>query len=41
VWERPAAERAQALDEHDQRALMASLRAAIVRLVPNASTPLD
>jgi diadenosine tetraphosphate (Ap4A) HIT family hydrolase len=41
VWERPAAERMVKLEEHDERALMASLRAAIVRLIPTARTPLD
>jgi diadenosine tetraphosphate (Ap4A) HIT family hydrolase len=41
IWERPAAERTRSLEEHDQRALMASLRAAIVKLIPTARTPLD
>ena len=41
VWERPAAERMRKLEEHDERALMASLRAEIVRLIPSARTPLD
>jgi len=41
IWERPASERMRKLDEHDERALMASLRAEIVRLIPSASTPLD
>ena len=41
IWERPASERMRKLDEHDERALMASLRAEIVRLIPTASTPLD
>lgn len=41
VWERPASERTRKLEAHDERALIASLRAAIVRLIPNASTPLD
>jgi diadenosine tetraphosphate (Ap4A) HIT family hydrolase len=41
VWERPASERMRKLEEHDERALMASLRAEIVRLIPTASTPLD
>ena len=41
IWERPATERSRPLEEHDQRALMASLRAEIVRLIPTARTPLD
>jgi diadenosine tetraphosphate (Ap4A) HIT family hydrolase len=41
VWERPASERVRNLEEHDQRALMASLRAEIVKLIPTARTPLD
>ena len=41
VWERPASERMRALEEHDQRALIASLRAEIVKLIPTARTPLD
>ena len=41
VWERPAAERMQPLEEHDGRALMASLRAEIVKLIPSARIPLD
>ena len=41
VWERSAAERIRKLEAHDERELMASLRAAIVRLIPTASTPLD
>jgi diadenosine tetraphosphate (Ap4A) HIT family hydrolase len=41
VWERPASERMVKLAEHDERALMASLRAAIVRLIPTARTPRD
>ena len=41
VWERPASERMRKLEEHDERALMTSLRAAIVRLIPTARTPLD
>lgn len=41
IWERPASERTRPLEEHDQRALMASLRAEIVRLIPTARTPLD
>src|SRR6202035_3188627 len=34
IWERPAAERTRPLEEHDQRALVASLRAEIVKLIP-------
>jgi diadenosine tetraphosphate (Ap4A) HIT family hydrolase len=41
VWERPASERTRPLEEHDRRALMASLRAEIVKLVPTARVPLD
>jgi diadenosine tetraphosphate (Ap4A) HIT family hydrolase len=41
VWERPASERMRNLEEHDQRALIASLRAEIVKLIPTARTPLD
>ena len=41
VWERPALERMIPLEEHDMRALMASLRAEIVRLIPAARVPLD
>jgi len=41
VWERPASERSRPLEEHDQRALMAALRAEIVRLIPTARIPLD
>ena len=41
LWERPASERIVNLAEHDERALMASLRAAIVRLIPTARTPRD
>jgi diadenosine tetraphosphate (Ap4A) HIT family hydrolase len=41
VWERPASERMRTLEEHDERALIASLRAEIVRLIPSARTPLD
>jgi diadenosine tetraphosphate (Ap4A) HIT family hydrolase len=41
VWERPASERMRHLEEHDQRAVMASLRAEILRLIPTARTPLD
>jgi len=41
VWERPASERSRPLEEHDQRALMAALRAEIVRLIPTARVPLD
>ena len=41
VWERPASERMRALGEPDERALMASIRAAIVRLIPTARVPLD
>jgi len=41
IWDRPVAERTRPLEEHDQRALMASLRAEIVRLIPTARTPLD
>ena len=41
VWERPASERARRLEENDRRALMASLRAEIVKLIPTARIPLD
>jgi diadenosine tetraphosphate (Ap4A) HIT family hydrolase len=41
IWVRPAAERMRSLEEHDQRALMASLRAKIVKLIPTARIPLD
>jgi len=41
VWERPASERARPLEEPDMRALMAALRAEIVRLIPTARVPLD
>ena len=41
VWERPASERMRPLEEHDRRALMAALRAEIVKLIPTASIPLD
>jgi len=41
IWVRPKAERMLALEEHDRRALMASLRAEIVKLIPSASIPLD
>ncbi len=41
VWVRPASERMRPLEEHVARMLMASLRAAIVRLIPTARTPLD
>jgi diadenosine tetraphosphate (Ap4A) HIT family hydrolase len=41
IWERPASERTRPLEAHDQRALMASLRAEIVKLIPTARTPLD
>jgi len=41
VWERPASERSRPLEETDQRALMAALRAEIVRLIPTARVPLD
>jgi diadenosine tetraphosphate (Ap4A) HIT family hydrolase len=41
VWERPASERMRKLEALDERALMASLRTAIVRLIPNARTPHD
>lgn len=41
IWERPASERSRPLEEHDQRALMASLRAEIVKLIPTARVPLD
>ncbi|HVN27795.1 MAG TPA: HIT family protein [Candidatus Binataceae bacterium] len=41
IWERPASERMVKLEEHDERALIASLRAEIVRLIPTARTPLD
>ncbi|HLX37068.1 MAG TPA: HIT domain-containing protein, partial [Candidatus Binataceae bacterium] len=41
VWVRPASERMKKLEEHDERALIASLRAEIVRLMPTARTPLD
>ena len=41
IWVRPGSERMQKLEEHDERALIASLRAEIVRLIPTARTPLD
>jgi diadenosine tetraphosphate (Ap4A) HIT family hydrolase len=41
VWERPASARVQPLEEHDRRALMASLRAGIVKLIPTARIALD
>jgi len=41
VWERPASERTRPLEEQDSRMLIASLRAAIVQLIPTARTPLD
>jgi diadenosine tetraphosphate (Ap4A) HIT family hydrolase len=41
VWERPPSQRMVALEEHDLRALMASLRAEIVKLIPTARIPLD
>jgi diadenosine tetraphosphate (Ap4A) HIT family hydrolase len=41
IWVRPAAERTRSLEERDQRALMASLRAEIVKLIPTARIPLD
>jgi diadenosine tetraphosphate (Ap4A) HIT family hydrolase len=41
VWERPASERTRPLEENDARMLIASIRAAIVRLIPTARTPLD
>jgi diadenosine tetraphosphate (Ap4A) HIT family hydrolase len=41
VWVRPESERMKKLEEHDERALIASLRAEIVRLIPSARTPLD
>jgi diadenosine tetraphosphate (Ap4A) HIT family hydrolase len=41
VWERPTSERMKPLEEHDRRALMASLRAEIVKLIPTARVPLD
>jgi diadenosine tetraphosphate (Ap4A) HIT family hydrolase len=41
VWERPSSQRMLALEEHDMRALVASLRAKIVKLIPTARIPLD
>ncbi len=41
VWLRPGHERRQPLPEPDRHALMASLRAEIVRLIPTARVPLD
>jgi diadenosine tetraphosphate (Ap4A) HIT family hydrolase len=41
IWERPAAQRMVKLEEHDERALMASLRAEIVRLIATARIPRD
>ena len=41
IWVRPATERTQPLEDHDRRALMASLRAEIVKLIPTARVPLD
>ena len=41
VWVRPTSERMKKLEEHDERALIASLRAEIVRVIPTARTPLD
>ena len=41
IWVRPAAERMTKLEEHDERTLIVSLRAEIVRLIPTARTPLD
>ncbi len=41
VWERPASARVQPLEETDRRALMASLRAEIVKLIPTARIALD
>jgi diadenosine tetraphosphate (Ap4A) HIT family hydrolase len=41
IWVRPAAERTRSLEERDQRALIAALRAEIVKLIPAARIPLD
>jgi diadenosine tetraphosphate (Ap4A) HIT family hydrolase len=41
VWERPASDRTRPLEENDRRALMAALRAEIVKLIPTARIPLD
>jgi diadenosine tetraphosphate (Ap4A) HIT family hydrolase len=41
IWIRPEAERKRQLDEHDRRALMASLRAEIVKRIPDARIPGD
>ena len=41
IWLRPKAERMRQLEEHDRRALMSSLRAEIVRLIPTARILLD
>ena len=41
IWVRPKEERMAALEEHDRLALMASLRAEIVKLIPTARIPLD
>jgi diadenosine tetraphosphate (Ap4A) HIT family hydrolase len=41
IWMRPEAERKRPLQEHDRRALMASLRAEIVKQIPDARIPGD
>jgi diadenosine tetraphosphate (Ap4A) HIT family hydrolase len=41
IWMRPESERKRPLEEHDRRALMASLRAEIVKRISDARIPGD